>query len=775
MLRRWLEGGLALRPGWARGALPLGLCLGLCLGVGFALWLAVGAARVPLPPGLRDSGGDASLWLLDRSGQSIARVRTRSGELEQQVSLAELSPFVVPATLAAEDARFFAHPGVDPLAMGRALFQALQHGRVVSGASTLTQQLARQYFERPRTWLGKAREIALALRLEASFDKASILEAYLNQVDVGPRLRGVQAASQYYFDKPARALGLAEAATLAALVRGPTRYDPERHPQRLRERRDYVLGRMRELGLADAEAVARAQRSALELHRGYLVPGAFHFVRSLVQGKLGSPARGVVTSTLDAPLQGEVEAAVRAFAAGFGERRASAAAVLVVDNSAAEVRAYVGAPDHRSRERLGQNDGALALRQPGSTLKPFVYALGMRDLGLHAASLLSDLERRFGSEDGVYVPQNYDRRFHGPVRLAAALAASLNVPAAALAERLGPEHVRQFLQRLGFTHLLASGQKYGPGIALGVAEVQLVELAAAYATLGRGGEYLPLAFVAGGPRPPPERVLSPEISAQISAILSDPRERAATFGREGPLEFELPVAVKTGTSKGNRDNWVVGFTPALTVAVWVGNFDGSPMLHSTGVTGAPLPVLASALPAESHMICALSGQLAGPDCPEPVAQAFWTEQRPTELCTWHERRCAAARGRAVSAGEGVPPMDCQSAERLPERYAAWGHDSGRAQEPEHRGRAPDAGLPALVFPESRTRFVLDGHLSREQQQIVLTARAPAAERLAFELDDAVICEVGVPFKCPWQLERGSHVVRVLSSRGASPSVRFSVE
>ncbi|HKO94144.1 MAG TPA: transglycosylase domain-containing protein, partial [Polyangiaceae bacterium] len=503
-----------------------GLGLTLALGLGFASWLAVGASRVTLPAGLRDV--DSSSWLLDRSGQSLARVRAVDGELEQHVTLAELSPFVVPALLAAEDARFFSHPGVDPLAVARALFQAFEHGRVVSGASTLTQQLARQYFERPRSWLGKAREVALALRLEASFDKASILEAYLNRVDFGPRLRGVAAASQYYFDKPARALSLAEAATLVALVRGPTRYDPGRHPARLRERRDHVLGRMQGLGLADAEAVERAQRSALELHQGYLAPGAFHFVRALSQGKLGEPARGVVRSTLDAALEHETEAAVRAFAARFGEHRASAAAVLVVDNATSEVLAYVGSPDYTSRERLGQNDGVLALRQPGSTLKPFVYALGMRELGLHAASLFADLERRFVSDDGAYVPQNYDRRFHGPVRLAAALAASLNVPAATLAERLGPERVRQFLERLGFAHLRDSGQDYGPGIALGVAEVQLLELAAAYATLARGGEYLPLVVRAEGPRAAPERVLSPEISAQLSAILSDPRERAAT-------------------------------------------------------------------------------------------------------------------------------------------------------------------------------------------------------------------------------------------------------
>ncbi len=183
--------------------------------------------------------------------------------------------------------------------------------------------------------------------------------------------------------------------------------------------------------------------------------------------------------------------------------------------------------------------------------------------------------------------------------------------------------------------------------------------------------------------------------------------------------------------------------------------------------------LAPEQPAESLTICALSGQLAGADCPETVEQVFWTEQRPTQLCTWHERRCAAASGRTAGAGKSGPATDCASTERLPERYAAWGHDSGRAPEPEQP--APSAAPPALLFPQSKTRLRLDTNLSAEQQAIVLTARASAAERLVFELDGEVICNVGVPFKCPWQLERGSHAVRVLSSHGPSPSVRFSVE
>jgi len=763
--------------GWVLAGRILAASVLLALPAALGVWCyeQVESVALPLPLG----AADGSLWLLDRSGRELARVRAADGELMEPVRLDELSPWLVPATLAAEDARFFRHPGLDPLAVARALGQALSHGRIVSGASTLTQQLARHLFERPRGWLGKAEELALALRLEVALDKPSILEAYFNRVEYGPRLRGVQAGSRYYFDKPAAALSLAEAATLAALVRGPTRYDPERQPERLRARRDYVLDRMLALGTIDAEAAARARQAPLRLHPGSLAPGAFHFVRALARGKLTGqgPLAGVRTATLDAVLQREVEAAVRGFAAGFADHRASAAAVIVVDNRTAAVRAYVGSPDYGSLDRLGQNDGVLALRQPGSALKPFVYALGMRDRGLHAASLLPDLERRFVSSDGSYRPHNYDRRFHGPVRLAPALAASLNVPAATLAELLGPERVLEFLRRLGFAHLTQNGRAYGPAIALGVGEVQLLELAAAYATLARGGQYLPLRFLEDTASAPPVPVVPRDISQQLTAILSDPRERAATFGREGPLEFEQPVAVKTGTSKGNRDNWAVGYTSERTVAVWVGNFDGSPMLHSSGSTGAgPLfhavmlaalrgaapaqPAIVSQVAPQSLVICALSGQLAGPACPERIPEAFWTERRPTESCTWHAEH-----------------------ESLPERYAAWGYASGRSTG--HRP-APSPGvsaveparrvsLPQLVFPTSRARFVLDGNLHEEQQELVLSGQAPATDQLSFEVDGQTVCRVGVPFQCPWRLRRGAHRVRVRSARGASAALSFSVE
>jgi penicillin-binding protein 1C len=658
---------------------------------------------------------------------------------------------------------------------------------VVSGASTITQQLARTLFVRPRTLAGKWQELALALRLELSLSKLAILEAYLSRVDFGPRITGVAAASRHYFDKPAQALSLAEAATLVAVARGATRYDPERSPERLRRRRDYVLGRMLVLGSAEREAVVRAARAPVTLHAGYVLPGAFHFVRAVARGKLGGAgtARGALDSTLDGDLQSEVEAAVRGFGARFAAQRASAAAVVVVANEAAEVLAYVGSPDYASRQALGQNDGALALRQPGSTLKPFVYALGMRELGLHVSSVLPDLERRFTSADGSYLPHNYDRRFHGPVRLGPALAASLNVPAVTVAERLGSQRVVDFLRSLGFGHLETSGRDYGPAIALGVAEVQLVELAAAYSSLARGGEYLPLRFLEANPVPKPRRVLSPALSQQITAILSDPRERAATFGREGPLELDFPVAAKTGTSKGNRDNWVVGFTPEVTVAVWVGNFDGSPMLRSSGATGAgplfhavmlaavralpPKPARAgNAVPlaARSRVVCALSGELAGPHCPHHLPEQFWTRGVPAEPCSWHRRSCADA--------------GCSSVEVVPERYSAWAHATGRQPAPEAQRAAAaalhgDGASPEVVFPKPSARFILDGNLNSEQQQIILSAQAAVGSRLVFEMDGKQVCEVDVPFKCPWQLRRGGHELEVRNEQGQGSTVRFAVD
>jgi penicillin-binding protein 1C len=787
----------------------------------------------PLLPRLAAPG---SVRVLDRSGQTLAEVRDSSFDLAAPARRGELGPWVEPALLAAEDARFFWHPGIDPLASMRAGLQALRSGRIVSGGSTLTQQLARSLFERPRTLSGKWSELAYSLRLEAELDKTRILEAYLDRVYFGPRVRGIAAASRHYFDKPPSALSLAEAASLIAAVQAPSRLDPERHGDRLTRRRDLVLGRMLALGLATPSEVALARATPLTLHRGHVLPGAYHFVRAAVTGKLGppgdagTPLAGILYSTLDGELQARVEGLVRSFDARFVEHRASAAAVLVVDNRTAAVRAYVGAPDHRSRAGLGQNDGVLALRQPGSTLKPFLYALAIAEQGLNAASSLPDLEQSFGPAGNAYVPHDYDRRFHGPVRLSQALASSLNVPAVTLAERLGPERVLRQLSSFGFSHLDQPAAHYGPAIALGVAEVQLAELAAAYATLARGGEYVPLRFFETDRSDPPERVLMPDVARQILDILADPRERAATFGRDGPLEFARSVAVKTGTSKGNRDNWVIGTDAQLTVAVWVGNFDGSPMLPNSAASGSgPLfhsvlleawrllaPDRASLAPAaatagdasEVRAVCALSGMLAGPDCPHRLALSA-ARNPPTRVCDWHRRRCGSVSEHAPVhlaeslrppgvAGDPLPDRGgCSVVEVLPERYAAWARDTGRLErgpgtlmastfaptrDPTDPGSSWRGGPPRVTFPRAGQRFVYDERLAGDQM-LVFAAEAQPGARLSFELDGVEVCPAGAQsagprppglVECRWALERGFHEL-VARAGGLSSKLSFGVE
>jgi penicillin-binding protein 1C len=772
------------------------------------LLLVACAASEPLPAALSEPGAEQSTQVLDRDGQLIREVRSRDGKLSSRVSLVELSRSVVPALLAAEDARFYHHLGIDPLSMLRAAGQALLERKLVSGASTLTQQLARSVVPRPKTVRGKWRELALALRIEASLSKRQILEEYLNRVEFGPNLRGIEAASRYYFDKPAAQLDLAEAATLVSIPRGPTLYDPARGTKRVLLRRDRVLGRMLERKFADLDAVRTARAEPLRLARGLAVGGTEHLVQGLVSGALAPELRGervqrVVTS-IDSSLQREVAELARRAARDVASYGASAVSVLVVDNATADVLAYVGSPDYFGQRALGQNDGARARRQPGSALKPFVYAAAMDRLGMTPATLLPDLELRLPTSEGIYSPKNYDGRFHGPVRLRDALQNSLNVPAVYTASRIGLEHVLELLHRAGFGSLEDSAEHYGVALALGDGEVKLSELAQGYSMLARGGRFLPLRFyrsavLASGARisrapSNPEPVIDPRIAASLSDVLADDLARSAEFGVGGPLAFPFPVAAKTGTSKGFRDNWTVGFSHEITVAVWAGNFDGTPMTGSTGITGAgPLfhEVMLAAMrgrvpgPLVDHAglvaveICELSGALVGEACPHHRREWFLPGREPHGVCDMHER-VWVDRDDGLRAGPACRNRVLRVFERYPTEYENFARQAGRPLAP--RERSPHCGgssaiaderAPELLFPTAHAEFVIDPGL-RAEQEIVLEARAPSDE-LTFYIDERRLTTLRAPFRVPWRLRPGSHRVRVATPTGVeSELVAFDV-
>ncbi len=776
--------------------------------VGMALAaLSVAVWRTPLPAALLETPR-ASVRVLDRGGRLLGEVRTRNGELSAPVPLDQVSPWVVPALLAAEDARFFEHSGADPVAMLRAAAQLVRAGRVVSGASTLTQQLARSVAPHPRTAAGKLGEIVMALRIERSLDKRRILEEYLGRVAFGPNLRGIEAASRHYFDKPARALDLAEAAALVSIPRGPTLYDPKRGTERLERRRQRVLSRMEARRLADERSIELARTTSIRLVRGERPLGARHLVAALASGGLGKGAldfgaQRTVETTLDAALQREVEAAAERSRDRLREVGVSSASVVVLDNESGDVLAYVGAPDFDDRKALGQNDGVRALRQPGSTLKPIVYAAAMQELGLTAASLLPDVELALPTGSGTFSPKNYDRRAHGPVLLREALASSLNVPAVVVANRLGVERALAALRKAGFESLARAPSDYGVALSLGDGEVRLLELTRAYAMLARGGTLVRERVIRGTvdalgnerrlPPSRPERVLDARIAAVVTDVLADPAARASAFGRGNVLELAFPVAVKTGTSKGYRDNWTVGYTREVTVGVWVGNFDGSPMQHSSGVSGAgPLfrdvmlaamkgrpraPLVARAGLVEAR-VCALSGALPGADCPHARHELFLQGSEPRVLCTMHEAVDIDPEN-GLRAGPSCRAAERRAFERYPAEFAAWATEAGRPLAPfAYSPRCPGTRetreeTPTIAFPLDGTRFHLDSGSPR--QEIVLAARAPEGHAVRFVLNGRPVGSARAPFRVAWTLEPGAHRLEAFVGDRRSEAVRFEVE
>ena len=772
------------------------------------LALALCAARESLPRALSEPDAGSSTLVVDRDGQTIREVRSKDGKLSSRVRLAELSPRVVPALLAAEDARFYRHLGVDPLAMLRAFGQALWQRKLVSGASTLTQQLARALVPRPRTVFGKWRELAIALRIERSLSKAQILEEYLNRVEFGPNLRGIDAASRRYFDKPATQLDLAEAAALVSIPRGPSLYDPARGTRALLRRRNRVLERMVAQGLASEADGRLAQAEPLRLTRGLSQGGSEHLLQGLLSGALAPELRGErvqrLDSSIDSGLQREVSELSRRAARYGAEFGASSVSVVVVENATAEVLAYVGSPDFYAEKALGQNDGARALRQPGSALKPFVYAAAMTRLGMTAATRLPDLELRLPTSEGVYSPRNYDGRFHGPVLVRDALANSLNVPAVYTASRVGPGQVLELLHRAGFSSLTESAEHYGAALALGDGEVKLTELAQAYSMLARDGAFLPLRFyrralLSSGAElsrsvPSANAVIEPRIARVLIDILADDLARAPEFGQGGPLAFSFPVAAKTGTSKGFRDNWTVGFTREVTVAVWAGNFDGTPMTGSTGITGAgPLfhEVMLAAMRGRTRStlldhtgltnieVCELSGERAGDSCSHRRREWFRPGSEPSVSCEMHEVVAVDARN-SLRAGSGCPDRVERVFERYPREYENFARQAGRPLAPREfsprcpgPSHSPSSTAPELLFPSAEAEFLFDPELRREQE-ILLEARSPS-ERLTFIVDDRPLGTLRAPFRLPWRLQPGLHRVAVTTPEGQrSELVAFRV-
>jgi penicillin-binding protein 1C len=517
--------------------------------------------------------------LLDRHGEVIHELRVdMHGRRLEWVTLDGVSPAFLRAVVRAEDKRFFEHAGVDWLALTDAALDNMFSSKP-RGASTLSMQVAAMLEaslkprKQRRTIGQKWDQIQAARELEKKWAKRQILEAYLNLSTFRGEVQGVPAAARALFGKDASGLDEQEALILAVLLRGPNAQPP------VVAKRACVLAQSMQPPLKCEGLTALAELRLSEVPN--LAPAvalAPHVAHQLV-----SPDARRVASTLDAKLQAlALDAAGRQLAA-LGGQNVADAAVLAVDNRSGEVLAYVGNAGDASSARFV--DGVRAQRQAGSTLKPFLYELAVEQRLLTAASLLDDSPVNIVTPAGLYVPQNYDRDFKGMVSLRTALSGSLNVPAVRTLTLLGPDLLAERLRALGFDSIREDGEHYGYSLALGSAEVSLWQLANAYRTLANGGLASPM-LLTPGERERGHRVLDAAAAHIVTDILADRLSRSITFGLDSPLAPRFWAAVKTGTSKDMRDNWCVGFTARYTVAVWVGNFDGSAMWDVSGVTGA---------------------------------------------------------------------------------------------------------------------------------------------------------------------------------------------
>jgi len=726
------------------------LALGLLLCAGLFL-----STLVPLPSGRLGPGPVVSLRILDKDGALLREVLSGERGRCRWVTLDEVSPYLIKATIAAEDRFFYFHRGVDGLSMVRAIWQNLRHGRVVSGASTISQQVVRNIYPGRRTVWTKLAQTWLALRLERTLPKSGILVQYLNRISYGNQAAGIEAAACLYFDKPAAQLSLAEAALLAAIPRSPSVLNPYRSFPLVEKKQKEIIRRMTGLGLVTHGEARRALDERLHLAPRDVKFKAPHFcdyVLSLIP-EANRPRLAAVVTALDGLLQEKLELMLRRYLDAVRDRGITNGALVVLDNATGEIRGLVGSRDYFDEEDGGQVNGALALRQPGSALKPFTYALAL-EKGLTAGSIIQDAPFQSAAGGGAYMPQNYDRKYHGPMSLRSALACSYNVPAVALLDAVGPDLLLRRLKSLGFSTLSRSPGYYGVGLTLGNGEVKLLELAGAYSALARAGWYRPVqpvlewrtmsGEIIRPEAPPASSVFSPQVAYVIADILADRDARVPSFGYNTSLSLPFPVAAKTGTSKDFRDNWTVGFTPDWTVGIWVGNFSGRPMHNVSGITGCgplfrDIMLLLNrrgdwtgfAVPEgiSRVSVCPQSGMLPGEACPGAVEEVFIRGTEPAAFCGLHR------------AGNSVLTASAQSA-------------------------VPGSRFE-VSFPLDGDVFRLDPVLRPEHQRILLKAAIPEGvnpECIEWWINGRKAGETAYPYSMFWNLRPGSFTIRAAAVR-----------
>ncbi len=776
-----------------RGRALVFLSIALAL---FAAWIFSG---LPSLDSLPERLHQPSIRITDREGRVLYELLPPEEGRHAVVSFEVIPQCMKDATVAVEDKNFYQHPGVDLSGILRALWLDLRGGQIISGGSTITQQVARNLLLEPherfeRSLRRKLREAALAWLLERRYSKDEILALYLNQMYYGGLAYGIEAASQTYFGKSVSDLLLPECALLAGLPQAPGLYNPYTHPDLAKERQTVVLGLMRQQGYLSAQQEQDALAAPLSFNPAPYPIQAPHFVwliedqldQLFLEGQLDLHRSLVVRTTLDLDAQRVAEAVItrhlarlRAQSGGLS-RHVDNAALVALDPRNGEVLALVGSVDYFDASIHGAVNMAASPRQTGSAFKPFLYALALdpaRPSPWTAATVILDVSTTFTTRDGApYTPLNYDYQEHGPVSVREALASSLNVPAVVTLQEVGIEPTIELATRLGMT-TLSNPQDYDLSLALGGGQVSLLELSAAYAAFANRGVYrgiqtlLEVRDAEGNllytpPQRTPLQVFDPRVAWLISDILSDDEARVTGFGRNSTLKLDRTAAVKTGTTTNFHDNWTIGYTPSLLVGVWVGNSDYQPMRDVSGLTGAaPIwhDTMRGLLQGQPNQpferppdmlrlaVCDLSGLLPTPACQHIRQEWFIPGTQPTRLDNVY-----------VQAGfDPLTSLPLVVLDLPPQAYP-WARANGLPLLAEDGGvsAADQAVSLILTSPRPNTTYRLTSSIAASAQQLLLEALAePAVHPVTFWVDgrwQATVSEP--PYQAWWPLQVGVHTI-----------------
>lgn len=757
--------------------------------------------------GIRLLRKDPSLHLVDRAYRFIAAVENPTGEFGYWEMPADLPPTVVTATLAAEDRRFESHFGVDLRAASAAFLDNYIRRRGYRGASTLAMQVARLQRGGSGGWYNKVRDAVAAVGLTAFHGRDRVLRQYLGFAPYGNRIAGAACASRRYFHKPVQDLSLAEASLLASIPKAPSRLNPfheggfklAKRRAALVIRRAFAYGWISEAvkteSLAELETLSRPFKELRD-------QSTFHFLRA-VTGKLaenpdrtgnrpgpdGADPGGEIRATLDLEVQDTLQATLEREIPRLLKWEAGNSAAMVVDVRTGEVLAYVGSFDYYDR-RGGAIDCANLPRSTGSLLKPFIYALGMEWQGFTPATILTDLGFDFGAGQRSFVPENFDRKFMGPVLYKNALANSRNIPAIQVLKAVGIDMFYRMCIALGLAPDDGRAQHYGLGLSIGGLYCTLQQVCDAYLTLANQGQRRGLKWrmdgdvdgAAARTARPSRQVIPPEIAMQIKRFLSDPVARLPSFPRGGHLEYPFAVAAKTGTSEGFRDSWCVGFSDRYLVGAWIGNTDFTPTKSLSGYEGAAVIVRKTLLALHPDRadglkdvgfpsppgylpvpICRLTGNRADRNTPYVTTEYFRPGTEPLEFSQVHQLLPVDRRNGLLAFPGCDAPLEYRRFTVLAPRFRDWAESQG-LEVPPGRYSPECGGAPvidsydiAVTSPRTGSRFFIDPEMPPGKSLLPLACRvSPSPASVLWLVNGEEYKVVRPPFTLHWPMQPGQY-------------------